>query len=1455
MKTLQVKASHPDDIASCKEETEETLEKYNQEEIRSPVELEVITKEDTLSITPKEDSRSITPEGEEPRRKTSFRIDPEELRQLDRKLSLKIVEIERRKSSAGIESEDLDSVLFSFDRDYIQEGKRTDRDTPSSIPDDRLCSTDDFVCEFEEETIVVPDLITTHKPLRMSSLEECDETKAVEMIDDEMDENELYEGEEDFKSNPDYLSSDENEEENPLDTKYNFDELFNKKNIVSTEKYLNESISSTNVNNVANYLTTSSENDQINLKSEPYTPPAYNVDITNIISGDSINQLCTDLPRNPQNQLKDVQLSKSDLPPNENNMAFEEKENTGITVQKTRSNVLGESSSNMLLDNSELKVSNFNEVSETSENTTVAKEKTSNLNDSRSKLERKLAHLLPSMSMCSSFDNLPDVAVVTSRDAEINLIREKYAKGSKETTGLSVDTLEPIHLPKSFTFNHGTECKPNTTAIEEGKPLEGSLQSKSSFNTNESSIVESREEINNQSELCKNIKYAPMDEGNTVNTTCPDTNYAKESETLEENVHLQEVILSTNHKIKVVLPLEEINLSNAVSVKRENIKDNEKQENLQTVCLKKNIEEDNQLIGNVSQVEPSKSGKKFETCSEKNIPPVNKFEIERDNFICHIANGRQSTTSEMGFESRIRESPNLTRGSVFNEKIAIEKTVHEKKNEVEKENTLAEIPNESDASTTVDRFESKVAENCPNISKESKPGSKKITVHAKLNEIKTEQAFAEGRNEAEGLLTSEGHERMDRESSASGNSSPSSKRRGSEVALDLILKENLHILSKIQQQNRRKSEICIDSTDRWENSATTADSNKKLESKDILEQDLITLSRDILENLGSKIEKVPFDRSTVSDNGTENSTQDSPLINKNHVQSEKTDANINPLSSAVLFQEGDEKSLHSKQISKIPSFVAEKSLPTVNLPSRDHETKTSISEYKSDFYSFENEHNPLQNLSERSGSSVTSKELTNEGSEGFVNKGFIESYRYSIGSHAVPPMENDDALTISQANLPSEKQSCFRENPFISSRFPDSSTDFQAAPKSYSSKATCHEEIFSRKIATDDLADTNEDIDQELRSLDIKPEEILEYDDLIGLPTGLSSSDKLCPRRRNPSNDELTEFKLSPEDPTYKLATSKYSSLDHLPEKAGSRPCFHSMNQRAISLDTTSFGKLSNDSCLDDKRKLFAWSTTLDDDNLLYLNSYKSHGRSLIEKGELDTLKTLKEETGYTDRIHCNNGNPSDISEESASDFKVRNDSELYKPYSHVLSRDSKVSQLEKKESEDNKLSRYKTYSPRSVSPSRYRFSSASPVRKKLDTQSEPSPSSYVGTNRVKSPSPTCYSSSRSLSSKDECLQSEGVRSEYRNSKEYKKYSRTESLDLNFRSEWANTYLKKRAESVEISTLEHLHEDRKSLSPTSPVKFNPFPIRNASRQPKELGVKLGLYLPPKSDKSPSKRLT
>lgn len=159
------------------------------------------------------------------------------------------------------------------------------------------------------------------------------------------------------------------------------------------------------------------------------------------------------------------------------------------------------------------------------------------------------------------------------------------------------------------------------------------------------------------------------------------------------------------------------------------------------------------------------------------------------------------------------------------------------------------------------------------------------------------------------------------------------------------------------------------------------------------------------------------------------------------------------------------------------------------------------------------------------------------------------------------------------------------------------------------------------------------------------------------------------------------------------------------------------------------------------------------------------------------------------------------------------------------------------------------------------RYSSLSPRRRILvDVDMEPN---YLSVERLsRSASPSKFSTSHfdtGFSVTDEKLKASSYRLSTLKSEKGTDCD-TKDSDTKFMCDNLDIKLRLGNKSTSESTNESYEHTKSSdiypgSSPTSPTRFNPFPSRTLSRQPKELGVKLGLYQPPKSDKSPSKRFS
>lgn len=1293
----------------------------------------------------KEDTQSMSPDEEEglsqQKRKPSFRIDPEELRQLDRKLSLKIVEIERRKSSAGIESEELDSkVLFPFDRDYIQEGHKTIRgDTPTSIPDDRLCSTNDFSCDFEEETIPVPDIITTHKPFhqRMSSLEECDESKVNENFDAEVIKDESFdENECEFKSFSESGSSEENygQESSHIDTKFNFDELFLDNNTKETGYCTDKSnVSISNDNNILDFDSTIGANKLLGLQNSKNHSSTSDISAYQSISPNTENNQVTDVgleilsSENLLNNISETTLSPPINSITTNSMAqdclketqsyrfdqdspdsgslkrsiieinsvqqehcYENKINSTAVILEAVSNF----EDSELADKNEFKSETemvkdkincmFDPTTASVINTTPLR-----LKYSQENLEKKLANLLPSIPIYSSLDTkIPDVAAVSSRDEEINLIRRKYAHLSYGST--DSNTSEPLN---SDGFQGMSSNNVFVGSLVQTKPLENEL---------DLSFLEIKED----------------------STTLSDDKH-KSSFSLQNQDTTDSSILKTTSEKELTL-----------------------------------------------------------------IEPIIQKEIDSDDNVHH------PTKTEL-----------LKKNNIINE----------------------------------------------NIEKEAQKSMESLTPTDphKYTDFQTPK---DPEKPSVGCT-------FEKSQSKSLSSSP--KRRGSEVALNLILKENSQILSKIQHQSRRNSELSGDSIFKKEQNKHENEKNR--ENSDILtiklDEETMSLEKDVTKNLCGAAETLNL---TQTLNEFSNNVHLTNSINKNPT---KTSSNFLETNTSSLFKKSIEDKVQTveanddKQETLCTPFEITKtcldkyqtneetSLPDV---CKLEGSTNKISKYDSNIEEFN-----VRNYKDKSDTFISSEQNfvqddsgTDTTPKGFVNKGFIETYRYALGS-GKNPVTMDSSHHSSGLSFESP---CTDEKLLDTALIP--SEDYKKEIRRTDSFKACRDnnDIASKKCFTDTLSDTNDDILKELQALDIKPEDTLSYSgSKNGLPSPIYSKDS-CSYRGKHVTEKVSSTYL-PSDRRFSFVDSKNESDDFFSEMRTSQKFIqnHFRGNRAVSLDTCTGRETSTMFSEDTCKSLFVRSATVvEDDDSLYMNSYKSHGRLLIEKGELDTFQNLNEESKSFNEKELFGKKPTDLVDRSAYELKETSSVSTHSSFSQFLPRDSNLPQLSEVEKTDH--SSFRSEDRRSVSPNHYRFPSASPVRKRLDPlHIEPS-SSNSSSIRNKSPSPqhTLKSKESSYKSFDDYLSDYS----YRDATDFKKYhSRTESLDFETRKpDRHSLHQRKRADSYDISSTEKISQDQKS-PPSSPLKFNPFPVRSSSRQPKELGIKLGLYLPQKSDKSPSKRLT
>lgn len=1274
------------------------------------------------------------------KRKPSFRIDPEELRQLDRKLSLKIVEIERRKSSAGIESEELDSkVLFPFDRDYIQEGHKTIRgDTPTSIPDDRLCSTDDFSCDFEEETIPVPDIITTHKPFhqRMSSLEECDESKVNESFDAEVIKDKSFEENEcEFKSFSESGSSEENygQESSHIDTKFNFDELFLDHNPQKTGYCSDKSIvsisndnkildfdftcadKSLGLQNSKNHISTSdistfqsispnTENKQdteiglellsseklLNNNSETTLTP-INLITTNSMAQDCHKETQSYIIEQDSPDSDSLKRSIIEIISVQKEHCYEEETNSTAVILEAVSNFEGSELTDKIEfgPETEMAKDKINSISDTTMasiiNTTPLR-----LKYSQENLEKKLANLLPSIPIYSSLDTkIPDVAAVSSRDEEINLIRRKYAHLSYGST--DSNTSEPLN---SEGFQGTVPNNVLVGSLIKPKPLQNEL---------DLSFLEIKE----------------------VSTSLSDdkqkSSFSLHQETTDSSV--------------------------------------------------------------------------LQTISEKGltlIDPIIHNKIDTDDSFHHSA-----------------KSETLKNNSMIDEN-------------VEKE------PQKATESLTI-------------------IGSHKYTDF---------QTPKDPENPSVGC-------KFEKSKSKSLSSSP--KRRGSEVALNLILKENSQILSKIHHQSRRNSELSGDSV--FKKEQNKHDIEKNQENCDILtiklDEETMSLKKGFTNNLCDTAETLNL---TQTLNESSNNVNLTNSINKNATE---TSSNFGETNGISLIKQSSEDKIQTieanddnQEIFCTPFEITktcldkyqtneETSLPDV---CKLEGSMNNISKYDSNI-----EESNIKNFKGTSDTCTSSEQhflqdhsVTEVTPKGFVNKGFIKTYRYSLGS-SKKPSTIDSSLHSSGFSFesPCIDEKCLDTTPITSE-------DYKREIRRTDSFKACrdNDDIASTKCFTDTLSETNnDDILKELQALDIKPEDTVSYSgSKNGPPSPIYTKDSCSYRGKYVT--EKTSSTYLPPDRRFSFVDSKNESDDFFSEMRTSQKFIqnHFRDNRAVSLDTCTGREMSTMFSEDTCKSLFVRSATVvEDDDSLYMNSYKSHGRLLIEKGELDTFQSLNDESKSLNEKSSISKKPIDLFDRSAYELKEASSVSTHSPFSQFLPRDSNLPELSERDKTDHSSS-FRSKDLRSVSPDHYRFPSASPVRKRLDPlYIEPS-SSNSASIRNKSPSPQHTSKRKESSYKsfDDYLSDYS----YRDATDFKKYhSRTESLDFETKkSDRPSLHQRKRADSYDISSTDKISQDQKS-PPTSPLKFNPFPIRSSSRQPKELGIKLGLYLPQKSEKSPSKRLT
>lgn len=1277
------------------------------------------------------------------KRKPSFRIDPEELRQLDRKLSLKIVEIERRKSSAGIESEELDSkVLFPFDRDYIQEGHKTIRgDTPTSIPDDRLCSTDDFSCDFEEETIPVPDIITTHKPFhqRMSSLEECDESKVNENFDAEVIKDESFEENEcEFKSFSESGSSEENygQESSHIDTKFNFDELFLDDNPQKTGYCSDKSIVSiSNDNKILDFdftcadksldmqnsknhsLTsdistfqsispnTSTENKQdteiglellsseklLNNISETTLTP-INLIPTNSMARDCLKETQSYIIEQDSPDCGSLKRSIIEINSVQKELCYEEETNSTAVILEAVSNFEGSELADKkeFGPETEMAKDKVNSISDTTK-ASIINTTPSRLKYSQENLEKKLANLLPSIPIYSSLDTkIPDVAAVSSRDEEINLIRRKYAHFSYGST--DSNTSEPLN---SEGFQGTVPNNVLDGSLIKPKPLQNELD----------------------------LSFLEIKEGSTS-------------------------FSDDKHKSSFSL---------------------QNQETTDSSVLK--------------------------TISEKGLTladPIIQNIIDTDNSFHHSA-----------------KSETLKNNSMIDENI-------------EKE------PQKSTESLTT-------------------VGSHKYTDF---------QTPKDPENPSVGC-------KFEKSQSKSLSSSP--KRRGSEVALNLILKENSQILSKIHHQSRRNSELSGDSV--FKKEQNKHDNQKNQENCDILtiklDEETMSLKKGFTNNLCDAAGTLNL---TQTLNESSNNVNLTNSINKNAT---KTSSNFCETNGISLIKQSREDKIQTIEANDVNQDIfctpfeitntcldkyqtnEETSLPDV---CKLEGSMNNISKYDSNI-----EESIIKNFKDTSDTCTSSEQhflkddsVTEVTPKGFVNKGFIETYRYALGS-SKKPSTIDSSLHSSGFSFESP---CIDEKLLDTSPIP--SEDYKREIRMTDSFKACrdNDDIASTKCFTDTLSETNnDDILKELQALDIKPEDTVSYSgSKNGPPSSIYTKDS-CSYRGKYVTEKMSSTYL-PSDRRFSFVDSKNESDDFFSEMRTSQKFIqnHFRDNRAVSLDNCTGREMSTMFSEDTCKSLFVRSATVvEDDDSLYMNSYKSHGRLLIEKGELDTFQSLNKESKSLNEKSSISKKPIDLFDRSAYELKETSSVSTHSSFSQFLPRDSNLPELSERDKTDHSSS-FRSKDLRSVSPDHYRFPSASPVRKRLDPlHIEPS-SSNSASIRNKSPSPqhTSKRKESSFKSFDDYLSDYS----YRDATDFKKYhSRTESLDFETRkSDRPSLHQRKRADSYDISSTDKISQDQKS-PPTSPLKFNPFPIRSSSRQPKELGIKLGLYLPQKSEKSPSKRLT
>uniref|UniRef100_A0A1B6LH54 Uncharacterized protein n=1 Tax=Graphocephala atropunctata TaxID=36148 RepID=A0A1B6LH54_9HEMI len=1163
----------------------------------------------------------------------------------------------------------------------------------------------------------------------MSSVEECDETKACETVDlmEDTQKGSFDDNDTEFKSYIDTESSsdgnDENEESEHslICTTFNFDELFNKK-ININEKCIEEGLPQTSSGATLDQSTDIfqekkqnfiEKNDTSNLppnkptsfaqelKSE-FCIPIATSETSNDLNSNKINVLGKPAGFNISAndslhlddymgtgfsvlQSRDTAIINSDIDKHStthtDNQEQHPKESVSLTENTTYLSILNKAEISFQSDTEEtehgFKKENNVDGSEILTDNVLSKTNAPIATDPQKVLEMKLANLLPKLPINASFDSsLPDLTVVTSIDAAINSIREKYA-----------------NLAQS-----------DTTKTENEVPVKNEFQNIKSLQFPNSLLTD----------------Y-------THDSAKPITN-----------------ILSA----KVV-------------------------QNSQEELFKENITEKVQ---------------------------ENVFELE--------------------------SKPILLLHSLASKQDAITDDASEFPNKQELEINL-DSSNELDFDTSLSADKDLVSE---------------TNDEAIINKLLTEE------QQFEDFI----------------NKPPtSSTRRGSEVALNLILQENSQILSKIHQQSRRSSEISISSKHLLENDEhNEIDPGQKTEDMINLKEEIMQLNKTIY--LDENIEILPQYTSSA-DSGyksvasDENSSKQE-LLSRTMNLSEKNEeqqfiisavskeitnaqepSNVYPLS--LCGSEGDKESLpdvckFDRELNKSSKYEdSNKNASVIDCCSHKYQPYTPFELSKES----------------QSISTDTCPEGFDRDLHSVTVSGFTEPYRHTKRASIMSPTKELEENSPLEARPTNVKETLYGDECAVAIL---KCTD---NPQEVGKKAMLYgyNEVYKSEVSKIKCSpDTNEDILKELRYLDIKPEETLDYSDPKSeslSPVKPSDSYYLF-RENNPTR--TTPDLPSSADQQHSFTPNQHPLFDYSPDARASRSIFRKSykNHKATSVDSASLDKIMNDKYLDETCKsLVRSATVIDDDNSLYMNSYKNHGRLLMDKGELDTCISLDKHGTNSNQEWYNDRKPLDSSDGSAYDITKPSSTKMNPSYSQFLSKDSNSLDDREIERREKLLFKYKSEDlGRSVSPSRYRFSSASPIRQRLDTLTP------YSINRTKSPSPTGYNrsslalaSGKSTTFDSSVSQSSG----YGSSKEYKQCSKTESLDLSQSSDRHAGFLRKRAESFETSTWDKFSEEKKPLSPSSPIKFNPFPVRSSSRQPKELGVKLGLYLPPKSDKSPSKHMT